>query len=339
MRAAELHQPGPAASAPLVLADRPVPAPERGEVAIRVEACGVCRTDLQLAEGDLALHRCPVVPGHQAVGVVEAVGAGVVGVGVGERVGVAWIASTCGRCRFCAGGLENLCEDARFTGWDVDGGFAEHLVARGDFVYPLPPTGDPVALAPLLCGGAIGYRCLRVAEVARGSRLGLYGFGASATIVIQMARHLGCEVHVCTRSTAERERALALGAAWVGGYDERPPVALDAAITFAPSGDVVVAALTSLRRGGIVAVNAIHLDRIPELPYELLWWERQLRSVANVTRDDVRGLLRLAVEIPLRTEVVRYPLARVNDALVDLAEGRVRGAAVVDLTGSAAAGG
>jgi propanol-preferring alcohol dehydrogenase len=339
MKAAVLHHPGPSPSAPLVLCDRSVPSPEPSEVSVRVEACGVCRTDLQLVEGDLALHRCPVVPGHQAVGVVEAVGARVTGVQVGQRVGVAWIASTCGRCRYCTAGLENLCEDATFTGWDVDGGFAERLIARGDFVHPLPPTGDPVALAPLLCGGAIGYRCLHVAEVEPGSRLGLYGFGASATIVIQMARHLGCEVHVCTRSAAERRRALDLGAAWVGGDDERPPVALDAAITFAPSGDVVVAALKSVRRGGIVAVNAIHLDRIPEFPYELLWWERQLRSVANVTRDDVRGLLRLAVEIPLRTEVVRYPLARVNDALVDLAEGRVRGAAVLDLTGSAAAGG
>jgi propanol-preferring alcohol dehydrogenase len=339
MKAAVLHHPGPSPSAPLVLCDRSVPSPEPSEVSVRVEACGVCRTDLQLVEGDLALHRCPVVPGHQAVGVVEAVGAWVTGVQVGQRVGVAWIASTCGRCRYCTAGLENLCEDATFTGWDVDGGFAERLIARGDFVHPLPPTGDPVALAPLLCGGAIGYRCLHVAEVEPGSRLGLYGFGASATIVIQMARHLGCEVHVCTRSAAERRRALDLGAAWVGGDDERPPVALDAAITFAPSGDVVVAALKSVRRGGIVAVNAIHLDRIPEFPYELLWWERQLRSVANVTRDDVRGLLRLAVEIPLRTEVVRYPLARVNDALVDLAEGRVRGAAVLDLTGSAAAGG
>lgn len=339
MKAAELHHPGPAVGAPLRLTDRPVPVPGRAEVSVRVEACGVCRTDLQLAEGDLALHRRPVVPGHQAVGIVEAAGADVVGVQVGDRVGVAWIASTCGRCRFCASGLENLCEDAKFTGWDVDGGFAEHLVARGDFVHPLPPDAEAVALAPLLCGGAIGYRCLRVAEVEPGSRLGLYGFGASATVVIQIALHLGCEVHVCTRSEAERRRALGLGAAWAGGYDDRPPVALDAAITFAPSGDVVVAALRGVRRGGIVAVNAIHLDRIPELPYELLWWERQLRSVANVTRADVRGLLRLAVEIPLRTEVMRYPLERVNDALVDLAEGRVRGAAVLDVTGSAGAAG
>jgi propanol-preferring alcohol dehydrogenase len=331
VRAAVLSEPAPASAGPLALTDRAPLGPGPGEVVLSVHACGVCRTDLQLCAGDLPARRLPVVPGHQIVGTVVARGPGVTTPAIGDRVGVAWIASTCGACRFCRDGFENLCEDARFTGWDVDGGFAEQVVVRAGFTYPLPAGLAPVDAAPLLCGGVIGYRCLRVGGVQPGSVLGLYGFGASATCVIQVARYWNCEVHVCTRSPAEQDRARALGAVWAGGYDETPPVPLDVAITFAPAGSVVVDALRAVRRGGVVVVNAIHLDEIPAFPYELLWWERQLRSVANVTRRDVAELLALAAEIPIRTQVETFPLAEVNDALARLDAGVISGAAVLEM--------
>jgi propanol-preferring alcohol dehydrogenase len=323
-----LDRPGAVTGAPLRLARRD-PEPGPGEVRVQVAACAVCRTDLQLVEGDLPARRLPIVPGHQAVGVITAVGEGVGPERVGTRVGVAWIAGTCGACRFCRSGRENLCERARFTGWDRDGGFAGALVADAEFVHPVPEGLADVDAAPLLCGGAIGLRSLHVAGVEPGQRLGLYGFGASATIVVQIARHWGCEVFVCTRSEAERSRALDLGASWAGGVDEAPPAPLDAAITFAPVGWVVVAALRALDRGGTVAVNAIHLDEIPRFDYEHLWWERTVRSVANVTRDDVRELLRLAREIPIRTRHTELPLAEGNTALRRVAEGDVSGALVL----------
>ncbi len=327
-----LSDPAPASAGPLELVEDPDLEPAPGEVIVEVAACGVCRTDLQLCEGDLPARRLPIVPGHQAVGVVRATGDGVDQALVGTRVGVAWIAGTCGRCRFCRRGRENLCEQATFTGWDRDGGFATQLSARAEFVHRLPDGFADLDAAPLLCGGAIGYRSLAVAGLGPGSagtRLGLYGFGASATCVIQVARYWGCEVHVVTRSTAEQQRALDLGAAWVGGPAEQPPVPLDAAITFAPVGDVVVSALRALDRGGIVAVNAIHLDRVPEYPYELLWWERQIRSVANVTREDVRSFLHLAAEIPVRTTIEVHPVEQANEALRRLADGEVTGSAVL----------
>lgn len=329
MRALRLARPAPAASDPLELVELPDPEPGPGEVVVAVSACGVCRTDLQLCEGDLPARRLPIVPGHQVVGRIAAVGPGVAADRIGERVGIAWIAGTCGTCRFCRAGRENLCDTARFTGWDRDGGYATAVAARADFVYPLPAGFDDLAAAPLLCGGVIGYRSLRVAGVEPGMRLGLYGFGASATCVIQLARHWDCEVHVCTRSTAERERALALGAAWVGGYDERPPVALDAAITFAPAGDVVIRALEAVDKGGTVAINAIHLDRVPEFSYDALWWERSLRSVANVTRSDVHEFLALAAEIPIRTQTEIVGLDRANEALRRLSLGEIAGSAVL----------
>jgi propanol-preferring alcohol dehydrogenase len=248
-------------------------------------------------------------------------------------VGVAWTGGCCGTCRFCTSGRENLCADLVFTGWDRDGGFATTMTARADFVHPLPDGFDDLSAAPLLCGGVIGYRSLRVAGIdldsARGARLGLYGFGASATIVIQLAVRAGCEVHVVTRSEAEQRAALDLGAAWAGGYGDSPPVALDAAITFAPSGDVVVAALAAVDRGGIVAVNAIHLDRIPQFDYDLLWGERSLRSVANVTRADAREFLALAAAIPIRTRTEVFALTAANEALARLHAGQVAGAAVL----------
>jgi propanol-preferring alcohol dehydrogenase len=309
--------------------------PAADEVVIDVAACGVCRTDLQIVEGDLAARRLPIVPGHQIVGRIRSVGAAVDPAAhpIGTRVGVAWIASTCGVCRFCRSGRENLCPDARFTGWDRDGGYAEQVTARADFTYPIDESFSDDRAAPLLCGGTIGYRSLKVAGVdlddAAGLRLGLYGFGASATCVIQLAVAAGCEVHVATRSPAEQRRALALGAAWVGGYDDQPPVPLDAAITFAPAGSVVVAALHALDRGGTVAINAIHLDRVPELDYDRLWWERSIRSVANVTRADVVEFLRRAAALPVRTEVEVFDLADANRALRALREGEISGAAVL----------
>lgn len=315
--------------------ERPDPTPGPLDVVIRVTACGVCRTDLQIAEGDLPARRLPVVPGHQIVGRIVARGVDVDPVAhpLGARVGVAWIASACGRCRFCRSGRENLCEQATFTGWDHDGGYAELAVARADFTYALPDGFDDVQAAPLLCGGTIGYRALKVAGIdltrAHGVRLGLYGFGASATCVIQLAVHAGCEVHVVTRSAAEQDRARRLGATWAGSTDEVPPVPLDAAITFAPVGQVVVAALGALDRGGTVVVNAIHLDRIPELDYDQLWWERAVRSVANVTRQDVIEFLDLAARIPVVTETEVFPLADAGEALRRLAAGQIAGAAVL----------
>jgi propanol-preferring alcohol dehydrogenase len=330
MRALVLEHPAPlAAGEPVRLREVPEPEPGAGELLLRVGACAVCRTDLQLAEGDLPAHRLPIIPGHQVVGRVERVGEGVTGWSVGERAAVGWLAATCGTCRACRDGRENLCASARFTAWDRDGGFAERIVVGADVALRVPDGFDDPAAAPLLCGGVIGYRSLLVSGIRPGGRLGLYGFGASARLAIQVARHWGCEVHVATRSAAERERALALGAASVGGYDDPPPAPLDAAVTFAPVGAVVVAALRALDRGGAVAINAIHLDGIPAFAYESLWWERSLRSVANYTRDDARRFLGLAAEIPIRTEVLLFPLADGLEALRRLGAGIQDGTAVL----------
>ncbi|MGE3075903.1 MAG: zinc-dependent alcohol dehydrogenase family protein [Dehalococcoidia bacterium] len=332
MRAAVVRTPGPIEQNPVRLEDVSEPAPAAGELLISVIACGVCRTDLQLCEGDLAARRLPIVPGHQVVGRVAGVGAGVVGWQHGDRVAVAWLGGACGACHFCRQGRENLCESAIFTGWDRDGGYAEKMTARADFALPLPKEFSDVAAAPLLCGGVIGYRSLKIAGLEPGGRLGLFGFGASATLAIQVARHWGCEVFVCTRSEREQARALRLGASWAGGYDDRPPVPLDSAITFAPVGSVVIAALKSLARGGIVAINAIHLDRIPEFSYDDLWLERQIRSVANFTMADAAEFLQLASEIPIQTETEVHPLADANLALQRLSNGLVSGASVISLT-------
>ena len=329
MRAALLERPSPAGDGPLVVTSLPDPVPAPGELLLRVSACALCRTDLQICEGDLEARRLPVVPGHQVVGTVEALGEGVEGWREGDRAGVAWLAGACGDCPRCDAGRENLCEAAQFTGWDRDGGFAERITVRADFAHALPEGLDAVEAAPLLCGGIIGYRALRLSGIEPGGRLGLYGFGASARLALQVATHWGCEVFVATRSPRDRRRALALGAVWAGDTADTPPSPLDAAVTFAPAGEVVVAALRAVDRGGTVAVNAIHLDRIPEFPYELLWWERSIRSVANFTRRDAREFLALAAEIPIRTETEVYSLDAANQALADLAAGRVSGAAVL----------
>lgn len=316
----------------------PDPEPGPGELVLAVRACAVCRTDLQIVEGDLAARRLPIIPGHQAVGRVIALGPGLPAhaPGVGDRVGVAWTGGCCGACRHCTSGRENLCHELRFTGWDLDGGYATRMVVRADFAHPLPEGFTDLDAAPLLCGGAIGYRSLRVAGIdladARGTRLGLYGFGASATIAIQLAVDAGCEVFVATRSASEQAAARDLGAVWAGGYDDPPPTALDSAVTFAPAGDVVISALRALDRGGVVAINAIHLDRIPEFDYDLLWMERQLRSVANVTRADVRDFLALAGRIPIRTRTEVFELDRAEEALRRLRAGGVAGAAVLAMS-------
>jgi propanol-preferring alcohol dehydrogenase len=332
MHAMRLSNAGRADTGPLRAVDLPEPRPGPGEVLLRVTACGVCRTDLQICEGDLAPHKLPVVPGHQIVGRVEAKGPGVSSWQLGDRAGVAWLGGVDGTCAYCKAGRENLCASAEFTGWDRDGGYATHVVARADFVLSLPEGFADLDAAPLLCGGVIGYRSLKVSRIRPGGRLGLYGFGASAGLAIQVARHWGCRVFVCTRSPAERERARSLGAEWTGGYEELPPEPLHAAVTFAPAGSVVQAALRALDRGGTVAINAIHLDHVPELAYADLWWERSIASVANFTRDDARELLALAAAIPIRAEREVHALDDANVALTRLSRGEVRGTAVLQCT-------
>jgi propanol-preferring alcohol dehydrogenase len=329
VQALVLERPAPIAEGPLSLRDIPDPVPAAGELLVRVAACAVCRTDLQIVEGDLEARRLPIVPGHQIVGRVVGLGPDTAGWSAGQGVGVTWLAGTDGTCRHCLAGRENLCEQAAFTGWDRDGGFAGLVTVRAEVAVPLPETTEDAAVAPLLCGGVIGYRALRQSGITPGGRLGLFGFGASASLAIQVARHWGCEVFVWTRSAREQERARALGAAWTGAYDAPSPVPLDAAVTFAPAGSVVVTALRALDRGATVAVNAIHLDRIPEFAYEHLWWERSIRSVANVTRADAAEFLALAAAIPVRTEVEIHPLSDGGAALDRLARGETRGTAVL----------
>jgi propanol-preferring alcohol dehydrogenase len=325
-----LRAPAAVATHPLAEVERVVPEPGAGEVLVRVEACGVCRTDLHVVEGELAPQRPEIVPGHQIVGRIERCGDGVTSLRRGDRVGVAWLARSCGRCRFCARGDENLCEAPRFTGWHVDGGFAEYAVAAADFVYPLGDALAPRDVAPLLCAGIIGYRAFARSRVKPGGRLGLWGFGASAHIVIQIARHRGCEVFAFSRAPEHAAFARSLGAAWAGGSFEAPPAPLDAAIVFAPAGELVPAALERLDRGGTLALAGIHMSDVPRLDYQRhLFQERTVTSVTANTRADGRALLALAAEIPIRTETTLYPLARANEALADLAGDRIRGAAVL----------
>jgi alcohol dehydrogenase, propanol-preferring len=325
-----LTAPAAVESAPLALVERPIPEPSAGEVLVRVEACGVCRTDLHVVEGDLGPHRPEIIPGHEVVGRVERCGPGTAEPRPGRRVGVAWLHRSCGVCRFCLRGAENLCLDPVFTGWDADGGYAEYVVAPAAFVYPLPDDVDPVEVAPLLCAGIIGYRSFARSRAAPGGSLGLYGFGGSAHIVMQIARHRGCRVFVFTRGGAHRDHAVELGAEWVGDSFARAPEPLDAAILFAPAGDLVPAALASLDRGGTLAIAGIHLSDVPPLRYrDHLFEERELRSVTANTREDGRELLRLGLEIPIRSTVRPYPLERANEALQDLKQDRVRGAAVL----------
>jgi propanol-preferring alcohol dehydrogenase len=328
MRRMLLREAGPVEDGRLVEDDIPLPPPAPGQVALRVLACAVCRTDLHIVEGDLATS-LPRVPGHQVVGQVEALGNGVDGIAVGDRVGVAWLASTCGACVSCGSGRENLCEAARFTGRDVDGGFAEAMLADARFVYSLPDTFSDIEAAPLLCAGIIGYRALKLSEVKREGRLGLFGFGASAHLAIQVANAWRCQTFVFTREASHRQHAFDLGAAWAGGLEDSPGVPLDAAVSFAPAGVVVPRALSRLARGGTLAVNAVHLSDIPSFTYDTLYWERTLRSVANYTRDDAREFLALAADIGVRAETETHPLRNANEALTRVKRGDVRGAAVL----------
>jgi len=330
MRAAVLHRPAPVASRPLALEDLPIPEPGPGQVLLKVEACGVCRTDLHIAAGELKPLRDAVIPGHQIVARVAKPGSAVDSVRVGDRVGVSWLGGVDGTCPLCRKNRENLCDHPTYTGYSVNGGYAEYAVARADFLIPLPEEAPATDLAPLLCAGIIGFRSLRVAEIRQGDRVGLFGFGASAHLAIEVLRHWNCEVCVSTRGASHRQLARELGAAWVGDATERTPLPLDSAVTFAPSGDVVLAALASLRKGGIVAINAIHLDRIPQFDYDsLLWGERQLRSVANMTRQDGRDFVALAARIGIRPHTTVFSLDRVNDALAALADDAINGAAVI----------
>lgn len=328
MKAAILSSPQPISERPLQISDVANPRIRSGHVLLRVRACGVCRTDLHIAEGDLPPKQLRIIPGHQIVG--EVVDGATSELPVGTRVGVSWLGGTDGSCSYCQRGLENLCDSPTFTGYSVAGGYAEYAFARSDFVFPLPASLDDLHAAPLLCAGIIGFRSLRVAGVERGERVGLFGFGASAHLAIAVLQAWKCEVYVSSRGKSHREFAASLGATWVGDETEKPPMELDRAITFAPSGDVVVAALSSLRKGGVVAINAIHLDRIPEFDYDrLLWGERQMRSVANMTRADARDFLALAAQIGLRAKVTVFPLDQANEALLAVKNDAVDGAAVI----------
>jgi propanol-preferring alcohol dehydrogenase len=323
-------QPGRMKTHPLRLAERPDPHPGPGEVRVRVAACGVCRTDLHLAEGDLAPRRPGTVPGHEVVGVVDQLGRGAGRFTVGDRIGIAWLRGVCGMCRFCRTGRENLCPRALFTGWDADGGYAQYAVAPEAFAYRLAPGLSDVESAPLLCAGIVGYRALRRAELPAGGRLGIYGFGASAHVIAQLAIAQGATVHVLTRSEQARQLALKLGAASAGDADEAPPEPLDSAILFAPVGDLVPVAAQALDRGGVLAIAGIHLTDIPRLVYEReLFYEREIRSVTANTRADGEEFLRLAARLGVRPVVQEFPLSAASDALTGLSEDRITGAAVL----------
>ncbi len=328
MKAQLLTHQGAIEDSPLEYRDVGAREPGPGEVRIRIEACGVCRTDLHIAEGDLPIHRSPLIPGHQVVGRVDRVGADVADLRVGDAVGVTWLYSSCGQCDYCRREQENLCDSARFTGYDADGGYAESMVVSEAYAHRLPGELGTLQSAPLLCAGVIGYRSLRLSGIDRGQRLGLFGFGASAHVTIQVARHWGCEVFAFTRSEEHRRHARSLGAVWAGGIEDSPPAPMDAIITFAPSGAVIPSALRALRKGGTLAINAVHMSAIPELQYEWLYHERVIRSVANCTRRDARELLKLAAEIPIHSDVEVFPLKEANAALQRLKRSEIRGAAV-----------
>lgn len=329
MRSLRLAAPANVETFPLTLQEVEIPEPGENQVLVRVRACGVCHTDLHISEGDLIPPRYPVTPGHQVIGTVAKTGAGVPETIFGQRVGVYWLHAACGRCEYCRGGLENLCPAARFTGYHVPGGFADYLLADARFVAAIPQALSDEQAAPLLCAGVIGYRSLKLSDLRPGERLGLFGFGASAHLVLQVARHWNCEVCVFTRSAEHRRHALELGATWAGTAGQTPPAPLDRAILFAPAGELVPEALRVVRPAGTVTINAVHLSPIPALPYDLIYGERTLRSVANVTRADAAEFLALAQEIGLRSTVRVYDLSQANQALVDLKHSRFNGEAVL----------
>ena len=330
MRALRLSSQSPISKSSLSLVDFPIPTLNSNSILLRVRACGVCHTDLHIVEGDLPLRKSPITIGHQVVGVVEKVGDEVTQCKAGERVGVPWLHTTCGACEFCKRGEENLCDGARFTGWDVDGGYAEYMVAHESSLVRIPEAFTDEAASPLLCAGIIGYRSLIKADVQEGERVGLFGFGASAHIAIQIARYWNCEVFVFTRGEHHRAQARSLGAAWAGGAGESASP-LDRAIIFAPAGSLVPIALSHLRKGGTLAINAIHTSPIPQMDYSLLYGERAVRSVANATRADAREFMQLAAQAKIKTDVTTFELAEANEVLMKLKRGEINGAAVLSL--------
>jgi propanol-preferring alcohol dehydrogenase len=362
VRAMVLHTLGPIETAPLRLEELPVPEPGPGEVRVKVRYCGVCRTDLHIVEGELVPPRLPLVPGHQVVGIVDAVG-GTRGAGeagrqgrhsqtslsgpggrersgvpaqpeslLGRRVGVPWLHGTCGKCDYCRSGMENLCDAIAFTGFSVDGGYEEYMIAAADYLVRLPDGFSDLEAAPLLCAGIIGYRSIKVAGIERGDTVGLFGFGASAHLAIQILRHMDCQVLVFTRGKQHQELALKLGASWAGRPEDGREGKCDRAITFAPSGAVIPQALRALRRGGTLAINAVHLEKVPEMDYGLIYWEKKIVTVANSTRQDADEFVRLAAKIPLDVSTEVYPLADANRALLDLKGGRIQGEAVLEVS-------
>ena len=333
MKAHLLRTPAPVESNPLVLSEVPLPEPGEGEVLIRIRACGICRTDLHVCEGELPPKKQLMIPGHQIVGVIERLGPNAAMYPAGTRVGIPWLHRTCGVCEYCRTGRENLCNAPEFTGYTVDGGFAEYTVAPEKFVYPIPEGFGDLQAAPLLCAGIIGFRCLRLSGIRRGGNLGIYGFGAAGHVCIQVARHWGCNVFVCTREEKHRRLARELGAAWAGGATERPPAELDASIIFAPAGELVPPALQALKKSGVLVLGGIHMSPMPSFPYALIYQERSIRSVANNTREDGRDFLRVAAEIPIRTEVQLFPFTDANLALNALKHDGIRGAAVLQVQG------
>ncbi|MGA7623465.1 MAG: zinc-dependent alcohol dehydrogenase family protein [Candidatus Acidiferrales bacterium] len=330
MKACLLKSPATVTTNPLVFTDVAEPEPRRGEVLVHVKACGVCRTDLHVIEGELPPRKSPVIPGHQVVGLVEKVGEGAGRFPLGTRVGVPWLHSADQSCEFCRAGMENLCDYPAFTGYTVDGGYAEYVVASQDFVYPIPESFADEQAAPLLCAGIIGFRCLRLSGIKAGGRIAFYGFGSAASVAIQVARHWGAEVYAPTRGKKHQQLALELGAVWAGESDAKPPVKLDTAIIFAPAGELVPVALKALKKGGVLVLGGIHMSPIPSFDYDLLYEERVIRSVANNTRQDGEDFLKVAAEIPVRTQVKVFPLREANQALNDLKADKINGSAVLD---------
>jgi propanol-preferring alcohol dehydrogenase len=329
MKACLLHAPAAIETNPLKFTDVVAPQPKSGEVLVRVRACGVCRTDLHVIEGELPPRKSPVIPGHQVVGIVEQQGENARRFAIGDRVGIAWLHRTDGTCEYCKAGAENLCDNPMFTGYSVDGGYAEFIVAPEDFVYAIPKGFPDEQAAPLLCAGIIGFRSLRLSGIKAGGRLGFYGFGAAAHVAIQVARHWGAEVFASTRDVRHQKLAMELGAKWAGGTFDEPPKKLDAAIVFAPAGEIVPAALKALKKGGALVLGGIHMSPIPSFSYDLLYQERIIRSVANNTRRDGEDFLSVAAEIPIRTRVQIFPLAEANRALNALKNDAIPGAAVL----------
>lgn len=334
MKACVLEAPAPVEANPLHFTEVAIPRPGRGEILVGVHACGVCRTDLHVVEGELPPGKSPVIPGHQIVGVVEEPGEDAHRFSKGARVGIAWLHRTDGACEYCRAGAENLCDHPTFTGYTVDGGYAEYVVAAEDFVYPIPEGFTDEQAAPLLCAGIIGFRALRLSGIEKGGKLGLYGFGAAAHLAIQVARHWGAEVYASTRDARHQRLALDLGAVWAGGTLAEPPVKLDAAIIFAPAGEIVPAALKALKKGGTLALGGIHMSPIPALDYNLLYQERVIRSVANNTRQDGKDFLRIAAEIPIHSQVQQFALREANQALNQLKNDAIKGEAVLVCEGA-----